>query len=73
MMLSLANEDKKLKVVQVREQSKLSKKLCDLGIYNDSELRIVKNDISGPVIVEVKGSKIILGRGQAQKIMVEDV
>ncbi|MCC7557492.1 MAG: ferrous iron transport protein A [Methanobacteriaceae archaeon] len=31
----------------------------------------MKNDIQGPIIVDVKGSRLMIGRGQAQKIMVE--
>ena len=51
----------------------MSKKLCEIGIYPKSLLKVIKNDISGPLIVEVKGSRFVLGRGQAQKIMVVGV
>ncbi|BDZ68114.1 hypothetical protein GCM10025860_15620 [Methanobacterium ferruginis] len=42
-----------------------------MGIYKDSQIKVIKNDIPGPLIVDVKGSRLIIGRGQAQKIMVE--
>ena len=43
--------------------------LADLGIHEGEKIRIVKNDI-GPVIVEVKGTRVAIGRGLAGKIEV---
>lgn len=45
-------------------------RLCSLGLYNDQKVKIIKNDNIGPIIVEVMGSKVVLGRGQARKIRV---
>ncbi|MHA2358482.1 MAG: FeoA family protein [Candidatus Heimdallarchaeaceae archaeon] len=44
--------------------------LADLGIHETENLRIVKNDI-GPIIVEVKSTRVALGRGIASKIKVQ--
>lgn len=41
--------------------------LADLGIHEGERIRIVKNDV-GPVIVEVKGTRVAIGRGLASKI-----
>jgi len=43
--------------------------LADLGIHEGEKIRIVKTDI-GPVIVEVKGTRVAIGRGLARKIEV---
>jgi ferrous iron transport protein A len=51
----------------------LKRRLCDLGLYDNTNIKIVKNDISGPVIITVKDSKLVIGRGQANKILVEGV
>ncbi len=51
----------------------LKRRLCDLGLYADAKIKVVKNDISGPIIVAVKDSKLVIGRGQASKILVEEV
>lgn len=48
-------------------------RLCDLGLFDGSELEIVKNDNFGPIIVKIFDSKIALGRGQAAKIMAEKI
>ncbi|MGC9517907.1 MAG: FeoA family protein [Methanomicrobiales archaeon] len=69
--LSLAGENDELKIIEVWHGGKFKKKLFELGLYKDSLIKVIKNDITGPIIVEVKGSRLIIGRGQAQKIMVE--
>ncbi|MFW9852717.1 MAG: ferrous iron transport protein A [Candidatus Thorarchaeota archaeon] len=43
--------------------------LADLGIHEGEKIRIVKNDV-GPIIVEVKGTRVAIGRGLAGKIQV---
>ena len=43
-------------------------RLCELGLFDGSELEIVKNDESGPLIVKILDSRVALGRGQAAKI-----
>jgi ferrous iron transport protein A len=50
----------------------LKRRLCDLGLYGGTKIKVIKNDISGPIIVSVKDSKLVIGRGQANKIMVEE-
>lgn len=69
--LTMASENDQLKIIQVWHGGKFKKKLCELGIYKDSLIKVIKNDVHGPMIIEVKGSRLIIGRGQAQKIMVE--
>jgi ferrous iron transport protein A len=43
--------------------------LADLGIHEEEKIRVVKND-TGPIIVEVKGTRVAIGRGLAKKIEV---
>ena len=73
MTLAMANVNEELKILQVEHKDKFKKKLSDMGIYKDAKVKVVKNDIPGPLIIDVKGSRLILGRGQAQKIMVEGI
>lgn len=71
MSLAMATENENLKIVQIGHGGKFQKRLQEMGIYKDSQIKVIKNDIPGPLIVDVKGSRLIIGRGQAQKIMVE--
>jgi ferrous iron transport protein A len=41
-----------------------------MGILPGENIEIVRNDNVGPLIISVKGNRLILGRGMAQKIYV---
>ena len=72
MPLSMVQEGDEVKIHCVGCGFGLKRRLCDLGLYDGTKVQIVKNDISGPIILKVKDSKLVLGRGQALKIMVEE-
>ncbi|MCR1898790.1 FeoA domain-containing protein [Irregularibacter muris] len=46
------------------------KRLYELGLNTGTQVKMVKNDL-GPVILNVSGFKLALGRGLANKIIVE--
>ena len=71
MFLAMVGSGKKVLIKEISSGVNLKKRLSDLGIYEGVEVNIVRNDFSGPVIVSVLDSKVILGRGEAHKIMVE--
>ncbi|NPB05808.1 MAG: ferrous iron transport protein A [Aquificae bacterium] len=47
-------------------------RLEGLGMYPGQVLRVLQNRW-GPVLVEVMGRKVGIGRGQAEKILLEEV
>jgi Fe2+ transport system protein FeoA len=50
----------------------LTKRLADLGLKQGTEVKVIRRTIfSGPVQVEVCGSRLVLGRGLASKIIME--
>ena len=51
----------------------LAKRLCALGLTLGSEVRVLQNRGSGPLIVEVHGARLALGRGQADRVAVEEL
>jgi ferrous iron transport protein A len=51
----------------------LKRRLTSLGLYNGTVIQVIKNDNRSPIILKVFNSKIVLGRGQAMKINVEEV
>lgn len=58
-------------IVSVHGGRMLTKRLADLGLRPGIEIKILrKTFFSGPVQVEVFGSRLVLGRGLASKIMV---
>ncbi len=48
----------------------LSNRLAALGLMVNSELKVVKNGHPGPFVVMVRETKLVLGRGMADKIRV---
>jgi Fe2+ transport system protein FeoA len=49
-----------------------TKRLVDLGLTVGTEIKMLRSSFfSGPIEIEVGGSKLALGRGLAYKIMVE--
>lgn len=68
--LALAPAYRELEVVDVAAGCGLKTRLGDMGIVSGAILRLVSPETNGPVIVEVKGSRLALGRGAAQRVMV---
>ena len=59
-------------IVSVLGGKMLTKRLADLGLTTGTEITVLRRTLfSGPVQVEVCGSKLVLGRGLASKIIVE--
>jgi ferrous iron transport protein A len=49
------------------------RRLAAHGILPGTSLNVIANTLTGPIIVEVRGSRLALGRGEAMKIMVRSV
>ena len=58
------------KIVEIRGGRGLVKRLSDLGFTQGTKVRVVHTHNPGPVLVEVKDSRIALGRGVSMKIIV---
>ncbi|MBU1000382.1 ferrous iron transport protein A [Patescibacteria group bacterium] len=71
--LIILKEGQEAKIVSIMGGRTASKRLADLGLTPGTLLRVVrKAPLSGPVIVEVRGSRLILGRGLASKVFVKN-
>lgn len=46
-------------------------RLCELGLNRGVSVQIVKNDI-GPLILNMQGHKLAIGKGLADKILIEN-
>jgi len=68
--LAMVGAGEVVTVVGVNAGRGLTKRLADMGLVPGTKLRIVNSQMSGPIMVEVRGSRLVLGRGVAQKVMV---
>ncbi len=46
-------------------------RLAALGLLPGAEVEVVQNSGHGPFVLAVRGSRIVLGRGMAARILVE--
>jgi ferrous iron transport protein A len=68
--LSTIQSGKTVKFVYVDAGRGLNSRLAAMGRMTNVEITVVSNGHPGPFVVSVKGSRIMLGRGMADKIMV---
>lgn len=50
----------------------MCKKLMEMGVNKGALVEIVRND-AGPLIIKIGETRLVLGRGMAQKVMVREV
>jgi len=70
--LSQIEEGKLVKIVGCETGKGLKRRLEGLGLTSGRTVKVLKNGW-GPLLIEVSGRKIGIGRGQAEKILVEEV
>ena len=58
-------------VVGVRAGWGLTRRLADMGLTPGVPIRVVNSQMPGPIIIDLRGSRLVLGHGMAQKILVE--
>jgi len=61
------------RVIAVQGGRGFNRRLASMGILPGAEIRMVRGGFGGPVIVEVRGSRVLVGRGMAHRVMVEPV
>ena len=71
MPLAMVKPGEVANVVSIRAGRGLSQRLADMGLVPGTSLKVINSQMPGPIIVEVRGSRLVLGRGIAHKIMVE--
>jgi len=57
-------------VIRIEGGRGMVRRLSDLGFVKGVRVRTMVSSSPGPVLVEIKGSRIALGRGVAMKIFV---
>jgi ferrous iron transport protein A len=68
--LSKIRSGEKARLVTIEAGRGLSNRLASMGLVSNVEITVVSNSHPGPFVINVKGSKVMLGRGMANKIMV---
>ncbi len=73
MVLLDVEKGKQVRVLSLSGGAGLEDKLTQHGLYPGDCVRVLRTaPMGGPLLVDVHGREIALGRGVAEKIMVED-
>ncbi len=71
--LSNIKTGQKVKLIRVDAGEGLKSRLAALGMVPNVQITIINKDRPGPFVVSFKGSRIALGRGMTEKIMVRPI
>ena len=69
----MVKSGKTVKLVGLNAGNDLRSRLAALGMVPNVDITVVRSGHPGPFVVSIKGSKIVLGRGMAEKVIVEQV
>ena len=68
--LSMVSPGKKVKIVSLNAGRGLRGHLLNMGLDAGSEIKVIKQGAPGPFLVAVKETRLAIGQGMAEKIMV---
>jgi ferrous iron transport protein A len=67
-------ESKRAKVIDVQGGQGIRQRLGQMGIHPGDTITILRyGALRGPILIELHGSQVALGRGIASRIIVEEV
>ncbi|GAB6163663.1 FeoA family protein [Desulfothermus naphthae] len=70
--LSIADKNKEVTVVAINAGRGLQSRLFSLGLIPGVTIKVLSNSRPGPLLISIKDTRLVLGRGAAQKIIVSD-
>ncbi len=66
-------ENRKAKVIDIQGGSGIRQRLSQMGIHPGDIITMLRyGALRGPLLIEIHGSQVALGRGIASKIIVEE-
>jgi ferrous iron transport protein A len=68
--LTMVGPGRRVRLVGVQAGRGLQARLAAMGLVPGMELDVVANAMGGPLVVAINGTRLVLGRGMAHKIMV---
>ncbi len=71
--LSIVKAGETVKLAKIEAGRGLNSRLASMGLLPGVAMKVVSNGHPGPFVISVKGSKMMLGRGMAHKILVGEI
>jgi ferrous iron transport protein A len=69
--LSEINTGRQVTLARVQVGLELTSRLTSLGLTPGVKVQVLQNHGRGPIIINVRGTHVALGRGEAEKLLVE--
>ncbi len=73
MPLAMVSPGVVVRMVDIRAGRGLTMRLADMGLTPGVNFRVVNSQMPGPVVIDLRGSRLVLGHGVAHKILVTEV
>ena len=73
MTLSKTKIGETVRLVAIEGGTQIRRRLADLGLNTGMTVQIINSISDGPMILSVKDSRLAIGRGMAEKIIVDRV
>lgn len=70
MPLAMASPGRVVQLVDIRAGRGLTRRLADMGLTPGVNIRVINSQMPGPVVIDFRGSRLVLGHGVAHKIFV---
>ncbi len=71
--LSKVPAGRTVRLVSVEAGEGLKSRLAAMGLLSNVSVYVMRNDFCGQLIVRVKNTKVVLGRGMSQKVLVRSI
>ena len=73
MPLAMVSPGEVVEVVDVRAGWGLRRRLADMGLTPGVVIRVMNSQMPGPIVIDLRGSRLVLGHGMTQRILVRKV
>lgn len=70
--LVCAQPGQRMRIVSINGGNSIQSRLAELGVFPQEEVQVLSRTKHGPLLLMVRGSKLALGRGLGQSVMVEE-
>jgi len=71
MALSGVDAGKNVILIDIEGGRGIRSKLYSMGLVPGAKLTVLNQNVAGPIMINIKNSKLAIGQGIAQKIIVE--
>ena len=71
MMLSMIQDGEQVEIIYLRGGHRIRQRLEAMGFVPGVSIQMVTNQMGGPAIVKIKGTRVAVGRGMLHHILVQ--